>query len=125
MYAPSACNAQPWQFVVIEDRKLLCEVPDIHSYAAMAAQAPLAILVCGDTSLEKVPGYWVIDCAAAVQNLLQATASKNSSRFNPGSHAGPKGAPAGQASTQAVQVPQQQVSTGVPKGNGASVSTVM
>jgi tetratricopeptide (TPR) repeat protein len=39
----------------------------------MAAEAPLAILVCGDTSLEKVPGYWVIDCAAAVQNLLLAT----------------------------------------------------
>jgi len=72
MYAPSACNAQPWQFVVIEDRRLLREVPNIHPYAAMAAQAPLAILVCGDTSLEKVPGYWVIDCAAAVQNLLLA-----------------------------------------------------
>ena len=32
----------------------------------------MAILVCGDTKLEKVPGYWVIDCSAAVQNLLLA-----------------------------------------------------
>jgi nitroreductase len=66
MYAPIACNAQPWQFAVIEDRKLLREVPRILPYAAMAVQAPLAILVCGDTSLEKCPGYWVIDCSAAV-----------------------------------------------------------
>ena len=36
MYAPSACNQQPWQFVVIDDRKLLREVPKINSYATMA-----------------------------------------------------------------------------------------
>jgi nitroreductase len=72
MYAPSACNQQPWQFVVIEDRPLLREIPKINSYAAMAAEAPGAILVCGDSRLETVPGYWVIDCSAAVQNLLLA-----------------------------------------------------
>lgn len=72
MYAPSACNQQPWQFVVIKDRQLLREVPKINPYAAMAADAPVAILVCGDSSLEKVPGYWVVDCSAAVQNLLLA-----------------------------------------------------
>ena len=72
MYAPSACNQQPWQFVVIDDRKLLREVPTVHPYARMAAEAPLAILVCSDTTLEQVPGYWVIDCSAAVQNLLLA-----------------------------------------------------
>ena len=57
MYAPSACNQQPWQFVVIDDRALLRAVPKINSYAAMAAEAPVAILVCGDSSLETVPGY--------------------------------------------------------------------
>jgi len=72
MYAPSACNAQPWQFVVLEDCRLLREVPNIHPYAAMAAEAPLAVLVCGDTSFEVVSGFWVIDCSAAVQNLLLA-----------------------------------------------------
>jgi len=72
LYAPSACNQQPWQFVVIEDRTLLREIPKINSYAAMAAEAPVAILVCGDSRLETVPGYWVIDCSAAVQNLLLA-----------------------------------------------------
>jgi len=73
MSAPSACNAQPWQFIVIRDRKILKEIPRINSYAAMAAHASLAILVCGDLRLEISAGYWVVDCSAAVQNLLLAT----------------------------------------------------
>ncbi len=72
MSAPSARNAQPWQFVVIADRALLAQIPRVCPNAPMAAHAPLAILVCGDLSLEKSPGYWVVDCAAAVQNLLLA-----------------------------------------------------
>lgn len=72
MSAPSACNTQPWHFVVITDRKLLARVPKVNPYAAMAKGAPLAILVAGDVTLKQVPGYWVVDCAAAVQNLLLA-----------------------------------------------------
>lgn len=72
MMAPSAGNAQPWQFIVITARETLVKVPQFNPYAAMAAQAPLAILVCGDLDLEKYPGYWVQDCAAATQNLLLA-----------------------------------------------------
>ena len=72
MSAPSANNTQPWHFVVITDRKLLAEVPKINPYAKMARNAPLAILVCGDVTLKQVPGYWVVDCAAAVENLLLA-----------------------------------------------------
>ncbi len=40
--------------------------------APMAEHAPLGILVCGDLRLELSPGYWVVDCAAATQNLLLA-----------------------------------------------------
>lgn len=38
----------------------------------MVRQAPVAVVVCGDLSLEKSPGYWVQDCAAATENLLIA-----------------------------------------------------
>jgi len=58
--------------VVITERELLDEVPKINSHARMAAGAPLAILVCGDLKLEKSSGYWVVDCAAAVENMLLA-----------------------------------------------------
>lgn len=70
--APSACNTQPWHFVVITDRQKLDEIPNINPHAAMVKQAPLAILVCGDVTVKLAPGYWVVDCAAAVQNLLLA-----------------------------------------------------
>lgn len=72
MNAPSACNKQPWHFVVITDRALLDEVPKINPHAAMVTEAPLAILVCGDPTLEHPTGYWVLDCTAAVENLLLA-----------------------------------------------------
>ncbi|HUT09641.1 MAG TPA: nitroreductase family protein [Thermoguttaceae bacterium] len=72
MCAPSARNAQPWRFVVIDDRELLAEIPRINPNAQMAGRAPLAILICGDLNLEKSAGYWVVDCAAAAENLLLA-----------------------------------------------------
>jgi nitroreductase len=72
MMAPSAGNQRPWQFVVIDDRSLLDKIPSIHPYAAMTAESPVAILVCGDLSVERHKGFWVQDCAAATQNLLLA-----------------------------------------------------
>ncbi len=72
MMAPSAGNVQPWQFVVVTDPVIMNQVKDIHPYVGMAARAPLGILVCGDLRLEKFPGFWVQDCAAAMQNLLLA-----------------------------------------------------
>jgi nitroreductase len=38
----------------------------------MLTEADKAILVCGDLNLEKFKGYWMIDCAAATQNILLA-----------------------------------------------------
>jgi nitroreductase len=70
MAAPSAANQQPWQFVVIGERAVLDAIPSAHPHAAMAAQAPLAIVVCGDAHLAKHGKFWVQDCAAATENLL-------------------------------------------------------
>jgi nitroreductase len=74
MAAPSAGNQQPWHFVVIRERRLLEAIPDVHPYASMVPEAPLAILVCGDRRLERWPQYWAQDCAAATENLLIAAA---------------------------------------------------
>lgn len=76
MAAPSAGNQQPWHFIVIRDRSLLNAIPGFHPHAGMALQAPVGILVCGDPALEKHPGYWVQDCAAATENLLLAVTAK-------------------------------------------------
>ena len=76
MAAPSAGNQQPWHFIVIRDRAVLNAIPGFHPHAGMALHAPVGILVCGDPALEKHPGYWVQDCAAATENLLLAVAAK-------------------------------------------------
>ncbi len=72
MSAPSAGNEQPWQFIVIDDRNKLEGVTEVNPNAKMCREAQAAILVCGDTTKEKYPGFWVQDCAAATQNILLA-----------------------------------------------------
>lgn len=70
--APSAANEQPWDFVVIRDPKTLAKVGDINPYAAFAAKAPAAILVCLDTEKEDIPGMGILDVAMSAENLLLA-----------------------------------------------------
>jgi len=72
MSAPSAHNEQPWHFIVIRDREILDKIPEFHPHAGMLKQTGVAIVVCGDKTLEKSQGFWVQDCAAATQNILLA-----------------------------------------------------
>lgn len=79
MCAPSASNEQPWHYVIIDDREILDDIPRIHPHARMLKSAPLAVCVCGDIKLERVPGldYWILDCAAATENFLIAAHALN------------------------------------------------
>lgn len=76
MSAPSARNEQPWHFVVIQDRKILDEVPRIHPWSDMLREAPLAIAVCADLQLPGDEAFWVQDCSAATENILIAAQAK-------------------------------------------------
>ncbi len=70
MSAPSASNKQPWHFVVVTDRWTLDQMAEYGPHWQMLREAPLAIIVCGDTSISEK--YWVQDCSAAAENLLLA-----------------------------------------------------
>ena len=72
MMAPSAGNQQPWHFIVLQNRSKMDEMTELHPYVSMIKSASCAIIVLGDTSLEKYPGYWAQDCSAATQNMLLA-----------------------------------------------------
>jgi nitroreductase len=76
MYAPSACNKQPWCFLVIDDRKVLNDITAFHPYAQMLKKAVCAILVCGDEVKAHDKSYWPVDCSAATQNILLAAHAK-------------------------------------------------
>ena len=72
MAAPSASNQQPWQFVVIDERRLFSEIMKFHPFSSMLAEAKVSILVCGDLHRESFKGYWIQDCSAATENILIA-----------------------------------------------------
>ena len=72
MSAPSAGNGQPWQFGVITERTVLNSLAELLPFGKMLHQAPLAIVVCGETKGQPFDGYWVQDCSAATENLLLA-----------------------------------------------------
>ena len=84
MAAPTGMNIQPWRFVVVRDQA----VKDVLAgpRGGMIAQAPVVIVVCGETVMMRRPfgagedaepvavenGNWTADCAAATENLLLA-----------------------------------------------------
>jgi nitroreductase len=74
MAAPTAVNYQPWRFVVVTDRAQLDAMAEMLPYAKMLKQAPLAIVVCGETTWfeGRENPYWQQDCSAATENLLLA-----------------------------------------------------
>lgn len=78
MAAPTAVNKQPWAYIVIDNRNVLDQLANGLPYAKMTAQAPLAIVVCGDLSKAlngEQDKYWMLDCSTSSQNLLLAAES--------------------------------------------------
>lgn len=70
MHAPTARNLQPWHFVVVDKRDLIDQLAIAHPHAKMLKQASLAILVCGDKTIQEAEGYIIQDCSAATQNIM-------------------------------------------------------
>lgn len=91
LFAPSACNSQPWHFTVVQDENLIKTLSD---------ESKKELLTCGDDYFKKMgenekynifynaPTIIVIsgekgalvpqtDCAAATQNMMLAAESLN------------------------------------------------
>lgn len=71
MSAPSACNCQPWEFVVVTESEVLSQLQG--KLLAGRYNAPCAIAVCGNRKLAR--GFettWMHDCCAAMENILLA-----------------------------------------------------
>lgn len=69
MAAPTGKDTRPWEFVVVTDRAILDSMAAALPYARMLKEAPMAIVVCGDTTKSS---YWYLDCSAATENILLA-----------------------------------------------------
>ncbi len=77
MAAPTAVNAQPWQFLVITDKELKSKYAEGNRQAEMINKCSALVVICGDMNLgndiSKV--FWVQDVSAATENLLLAVES--------------------------------------------------
>jgi nitroreductase len=76
MAAPTATNAQPWEFVVITEKAVMDEFRANLMFAKM--NAPSAICVMGSKRMQRnIAGekFWQQDCSAASQNILLAATS--------------------------------------------------
>lgn len=73
MAAPSACNLQPWEFIVVDDKAMVNKLKaciDINN--GRYYNAPAAFVVCGNTSYLPWEGKGEMDCSAAIENILLA-----------------------------------------------------
>ena len=72
MAAPTAFDARPWHFVLVDDPAVMATLSKRMGGCEMCEQTPNGILVCADPSTEKLPGIWIQDCSACVQNIQLA-----------------------------------------------------
>ena len=72
MRAPSACNEQPWEFIVIRDKETMKKIQKFQRFSQPLNTAPCAIVICGNKKRQQFAEYdfWIQDCSAAAQNML-------------------------------------------------------
>ena len=81
--APSACNSQPWKFIVVDDRELknrLCDTAfsGIYSINSFCKTAPVVVAVVSEKSkfLARIGGvfrgtkYYLIDIGIACEHFV-------------------------------------------------------
>ena len=74
MYAPSAHNSQPWEFIVVRNKHTLAQLAAITRNWAMLAEADAAIVTVSNNKDYKAntKSFFIHDCAAATENMLVA-----------------------------------------------------
>lgn len=73
MYAPSAMDARPWEFLVLTELASIESAVSILPHCSSLGEAGVAIVVCGNLDREfktQCGGYYRYDCSAATQNIL-------------------------------------------------------
>ena len=70
MAAPSACNQQPWEFYVTDDKDIITKLSLVTPYTTPAKNAPVVIIPCYRTDGLTVPEMVNIDMAIAAENIL-------------------------------------------------------
>ena len=78
LYAPSARNNQPWEFLIVTERQKLAELSTVRPYWHMLASAEACVVVLNTSARSyssPCTAFSVQDCAAATENILLAAHS--------------------------------------------------
>jgi nitroreductase len=80
-FAPSACNLQPWRFVLVSDAQLRNQVAKVANEQLFVANAPLLVVACGfpNEAYQKMGGHRNsvdIDIAIALDHLTLAAVAE-------------------------------------------------
>jgi len=74
MYAPSAMNSQPWEFLVVRDAVKLAALSEIISQWSMLKKAPLCMIVMANANgyRASTAEFFIQDCACSSMCILLA-----------------------------------------------------
>lgn len=73
MQAPSACNQQPWEFYVVEDKEMIHALSQATPYSAFAFNAPVIIVPVYREENLPAPMFAQIDLSIASENMWLET----------------------------------------------------
>jgi nitroreductase len=79
--APSACNYQPWRFVLVADVETRVALAEACHEQTFVAEAPWIVVACAlpETAYKRMGEYWSsaeVDVAIAVDHLTLAAAAE-------------------------------------------------
>ena len=73
--APSGCNLQTTEFVIVTDRQKVRELAEIVGRPSLATAPAVIVVLCNTEPHYEGLKFWVEDCAAATENVLLAIAA--------------------------------------------------
>ncbi|MBF4691505.1 nitroreductase family protein [Fusibacter ferrireducens] len=77
LYAPTAENKKPIEFILVRETLILEEISNALPRGKMVQEANCAIVVCGNTDIQKQKGFVIEDGSASIQNILLAAHGMN------------------------------------------------
>ena len=70
MQAPSSKDSRPWEFVIINDRKVLDSLSKMHHAAKQLKSTQACIVLLADKTKFIKAGRWILDLSACMENML-------------------------------------------------------
>ncbi|MCD6229623.1 MAG: nitroreductase family protein [Candidatus Diapherotrites archaeon] len=75
IHAPSSCNTQPWEFIIIRNKETKEKLSEAHRWCSFIKDAPVVIVVCFDSNKLNLSPSNIATTSVAAENILLAANS--------------------------------------------------